>query len=176
MARMATDQKANEGDRVDLNATDAAIQANPSLAAANWPDCSPETSTTAAGSSAFGADAMIVIVDRSQAPEGDPPTSDWNPAIGTPFFPLPSTGTYVGGWFIEPYDAKAENGLPVRFTNSFGLSAGAQVHVYGSSYDDFAWLDLGTFTESGGFLVADNATTGKLTVLATLVIMDESGS
>lgn len=103
----------------------------------------------------------------------DDPTEIGASALTTPNFPLPA-GTFVGGWFLEPYNSKSEAGLPVRFQNSFGVATSGQVHVWASSYDDFAWLDLGTFTESGGFLVADNATVGKIPVVATLVLMDES--
>ncbi|TNE86369.1 MAG: carboxypeptidase regulatory-like domain-containing protein [Deltaproteobacteria bacterium] len=101
------------------------------------------------------------------------PTDIGAAAMTSAQFPLPA-GTFVAGWYMEPYDARADAGLPLRFATPNGVTAGTTLHAYMSSYDDFGWLDLGTFTESGGFLTADNTTAGKITVLGTLVLVDEN--
>ena len=88
-------------------------------------------------------------------------------------FPLPSdTGSLVAAWYLHPYEADAEDGAPLRIEDRWSYAEGDQVHVWGSSYDDFAWLDLGTFTRTNGSFVADSAA-GELTVFATLVVMEE---
>ena len=101
------------------------------------------------------------------------PTEIGAVAIDTPQFPVPS-GAFVAGWFVEPYNAKSEAGLPVRFATPSTVTAGSTLRAYMSSYDDFQWVDLGTFTESGGYLTADDANAGALPVLATLILVDES--
>ncbi|MCO4746723.1 MAG: carboxypeptidase regulatory-like domain-containing protein [Proteobacteria bacterium] len=100
----------------------------------------------------------------------DDPTDIGAVPFTTAFFPTPANETFLGGWLMTPYDAEADPGLPIRFTNTFGVATGASVIVRTSSYGDFVWQDMGTFTESNGFLVADNATTGRLPRLATLII------
>lgn len=99
------------------------------------------------------------------------PTDIGAAAFDTPQFPLPS-GTFVAGWYLEPYNAVAETPLPLSFAKPDAVAAGTSVRAYMSSYDDFQWLDLGTFTESNGRLEADSAA-GTIPVIGTLILVSE---
>ena len=101
----------------------------------------------------------------------DDPTNIGATPIETFEFGAPS-GSFVAGWYVMPYEAKSESGLPVRFANDFGAAAGSTLRAWTSSYEDYSWVDLGTFTEPNGFFEADSAA-GTLPVLATLVLVDE---
>jgi hypothetical protein len=101
----------------------------------------------------------------------DDPTDIGAVAIGSPQFPLPS-GSFIAGWYLEPYNAVAETPLPFSIATPSGVATGGTVRAYMASYDDFQWLDLGTFTDNAGRLEADSAA-GEIPVIGTLVLVSE---
>lgn len=77
-------------------------------------------------------------------------------------------GTVIAMWYLDPFDHVAEAGLPVSFTNSWGLAEGATYEVWQGSYKEQAWLERGTVTVNGGTLSGD-ATLG---LLSTTVLVE----
>ena len=52
------------------------------------------------------------------------------------------------------------------------VGTGGTVRAYMASYDDFQWLDRGTFTDNAGRLEADSVD-GEIPVIGTLVLISE---
>jgi hypothetical protein len=90
------------------------------------------------------------------------PEADWPPIDDV-------TGTVLAVWYTHPFDYDAEMGLPVRISETLGLGEGEQVRLLIGSYSDFAWLDAGTLTVTGGELVG----TTELPLLSTILAVQE---
>ncbi|MFT5583845.1 MAG: hypothetical protein ACI9VR_001429 [Cognaticolwellia sp.] len=76
------------------------------------------------------------------------------------------TQEVLAAFYLAPFDAHDEGGMGFRIdTVALGIADKAQVQIYSSNYLTQEWLDLGTFTVSGGEVQGDT-----LTVLSTLVI------
>jgi len=70
--------------------------------------------------------------------------------------------------YVDPFDATAEPGLPLRIENRWGLAPGETVDVWASSYADYAWIDGGTLTVQPDSI---ELTGGALPVLSTFVLI-----
>jgi hypothetical protein len=79
------------------------------------------------------------------------------------------TGTVLGVWYTHPFDYDAVGGLPVRIVGDLGLSEGSSVQLLVGSYGDFAWIDGGTLTVTGGELVG----TARLPLLSTILAVQQ---
>jgi hypothetical protein len=79
------------------------------------------------------------------------------------------TGTVLAVWHTHPFDYHAEAGLPVRIAGDLGLTEGATVHLLVGSYSDFAWVDAGTLTVTGGELTG----TARLPLLSTILAVQQ---
>lgn len=86
------------------------------------------------------------------------PQADW-PTIDD------VTGTVLAVWYTHPFDYTAPEGLPVRIEGDLGLAEGAVVDLLVGSYADFAWIDGGSLTVTGGELVG----TAELPLLSTVI-------
>jgi hypothetical protein len=64
-------------------------------------------------------------------------------------------GTPIAMWYLDPFDAESEVGMPIRFSNSWGLEDGTTYDVYNAVYDEFAWVYSGEVTVSGDELSGD---------------------
>jgi hypothetical protein len=79
-------------------------------------------------------------------------------------------GAPIAMWYLDPFDAESEGGMPVRIRNDFGLAEGTVVEVWSAVYDDYAWHLAGTLTVTGADLVGD----AKLPVLSATVLVEAS--
>jgi hypothetical protein len=86
------------------------------------------------------------------------PQADW-PTIDD------VTGTVLAVWYTHPFDYVAPDGLPVRIEGNLGLAEGATVDLLVGSYADFAWIDAGALTVTGGELVGE----AELPLLSTVI-------
>jgi hypothetical protein len=86
------------------------------------------------------------------------PQADW-PTIDD------VTGTVLAVWYTHPFDYVAANGLPVRIEGDLGLAEGTSIDLLVGSYADFAWLEAGSLTVTGGELVGS----AELPLLSTII-------
>ena len=84
------------------------------------------------------------------------------------------TGTVVEQWFIDPFNHKTTStGIEVRFDGgTLGLTA-ATYRAHVGSYDDFTWLDFGTFSDADadGWYTSDSGP--GLPLLGTIILVEE---
>jgi hypothetical protein len=90
------------------------------------------------------------------------PQEDWPPIDDV-------TGTVLAVWYTHPFDYDATGGLPVRIAGNLGLGEGEGVQLLVGSYSDFAWIDGGTLTVTGGELVG----TAELPLLSTILAVQQ---
>lgn len=84
------------------------------------------------------------------------------------------TGTVAAQWFVEPFNHTAAGAdLPVRFDGAVAGLMGTVYRGYVGSYDDFGWLDLGTFSDgdADGYYTSDAGT--GLPLLSTVMLVEE---
>lgn len=62
------------------------------------------------------------------------------------------SGDVVAMWYLEPWSADCDPGIPVRVSNFFGATLGSTYELWQASYDGFGWVKVGDLTEDGGFL------------------------
>jgi len=87
--------------------------------------------------------------------------------------PVDLEGTVIGMWYLEPYDAEAEEGLAVRIQDQWSSVQGANYEVKVASYAHFSWLDAGSLAlGEDGFFTGD----AKLPVVSTVVLLDTAAS
>ncbi len=84
------------------------------------------------------------------------------------------SGTVAAQWFVVPFNHKATDpgGLPVRFDGAALGLAGASYTAYVGSYDDFAWLEVGTFSDgdADGWYTSDSG--AGLPLLGTVMLVE----
>ncbi len=83
------------------------------------------------------------------------------------------SGTVVEQWYVDPFNNHATGAdLPIRFDGAVLGLAAASYRVYVGSYDDFAWIDVGTFSDgdADGWYTADG---GELPLLGTILLVEE---
>lgn len=84
------------------------------------------------------------------------------------------TGTVAAQWFVSPFNHHATGAdLPVRFDGANIGLAGATYRAWVGSYDDFAWIDAGTFSDgdADGWYTADGS--NGLPLLGTVMLVEE---
>jgi hypothetical protein len=88
------------------------------------------------------------------------------------WLPIETPGTVVAVWYLSPFEATSEQGLPLRIQDQWDLPQGGQYEVYAASTPaNYTWFDLGTLTVG-----ADGVLDGDVTVplLTTLALVDPS--
>lgn len=84
------------------------------------------------------------------------------------------TGTVAAQWFVEPFNHTAASGeLAVRFDGAAIGLAGTVYRGWVGSYDDYGWLDLGTFSDgdADGYYTSDSGQ--GLPLLGTVALVEE---
>jgi hypothetical protein len=83
--------------------------------------------------------------------------------------PVALEGTVIGMWYLEPYDATAEDGLAIRILDEWSTAQDTTYEVKVASYAHYSWLDAGSLTlGADGFFTGD----AKLPVVSTVVLLD----
>jgi hypothetical protein len=72
-------------------------------------------------------------------------------------------------WYLDPFDATAPSGLPVRVTEPLGLLPGERARVWVASYPTATWLDAGALVSDGATLTGE----ALLPRLSTVVVTRE---
>lgn len=79
-------------------------------------------------------------------------------------------GTVVAAFYVNPFEATAANGVPVRTTDAFGVAPGDSVDVYASSDSlEYRWIPCGSLM-SGDF-VAGLSGDATVPILSTIVLV-----
>jgi hypothetical protein len=117
-------------------------------------------------------DGLFVTVGKNDlAPPSFEQPATTAAGVRTPDDAIPPievvTGTPLAVWYTAPFNYTAENGLPFRIENTFGLADGDTAEVYVGSYDDHAWVDVGVVTVTDGYLSGP----GKLPKLSTILLV-----
>lgn len=80
--------------------------------------------------------------------------------------PISVPGTLVKAWYLDPFDHTSASGIAVRIVPDWTVDGDYELWL--SSYETSAWEKVGDLTQDGASLV----TTGKLTHLSTLVVVE----
>jgi hypothetical protein len=89
--------------------------------------------------------------------------------------PVEIEGSVVALWYLDPFEATAERGIPVRIDNAWGLPPGQalELHFAHEPYDP-GWELAGTLVVSlDGTRLEGDATIG---ILTTLALIDPAGT
>jgi hypothetical protein len=87
-------------------------------------------------------------------------------AAGSPFDPAPTsmavvratsplpvengpTGEVLGVWYVWPFDAEAEDGIPLAIDNTWGVASG-EASLWYADYETSTWIEIGDMTEDAG--------------------------
>lgn len=76
-------------------------------------------------------------------------------------------GSILAIWYMKPFNHRSKAGMPVAFANQWKLADGEVYRVWQGSYDDQAWLDMGTVTVSGDRIEGD----AKLSLTSTTMLV-----
>lgn len=59
------------------------------------------------------------------------------------------TGEVLGVWYVWPFDAEAEDGIPLAIDNSWGVASG-EASLWYADYDTSSWIEIGDMTDTAG--------------------------
>jgi hypothetical protein len=116
------------------------------------PNMTPTDLPATVGEVTFGGCHMEVGAGSLSAgsPLDPDPTSM---AVVRATTPLPvengPTGEVLGVWYVWPFDAEAEDGIPLAIDNTWGVASG-EASLWFADYDTSTWIELGDMTEDAG--------------------------